>query len=94
MPDQTSRLIGQVLVLLIALPFQILFGVIAIGKRAAAKRRALQAQRDSDAQRKAWLEMVQRQHVRGTAGDATQADARAALSGRGGRPNPLDEGWF
>ncbi|MBV9152697.1 MAG: hypothetical protein JO204_13065 [Alphaproteobacteria bacterium] len=45
-------------------------------------------------QRRQWQEMVQRQNVRGHAGDATPEEARQALRGRGGRPNPLDDRWF
>jgi hypothetical protein len=93
-PDKTAQLIGQVLILLIALPFRLIFGATAVWRRVAARRRAFEAERKAEAQRHAWLAMVQRQHVRGTAGDASQADARAALSGRGGRPNPLDDRWF
>jgi len=45
-------------------------------------------------QHRQWLEMVERQNIRGHAGDATPEEAREALRGRGGRRNPLDDRWF
>jgi hypothetical protein len=64
------------------------------GGKAAARRKAREDQRASEAQQKKWLEQVSRQMARGTAGDASQEDARAALRGRGGKPSDLDDKWF
>jgi hypothetical protein len=63
-----------------------------------AERLASRQSRNNDRiqreQRRQWLEMVERQNIRGHAGNATPEEARAALRGRGGRPNPLDDRWF
>jgi hypothetical protein len=66
--------------------------------RAQAKRQAAQQasenERKAKEQRRKWLEHVRKQMARGEAGDASQEDARSALRGRGGRPNPLDDQFF
>jgi hypothetical protein len=59
-----------------------------------ARRQTESNERIQREQRRQWFEQVQRQNVRGHAGNATQEEARAALRGRGGRPNPLDDRWF
>lgn len=59
-----------------------------------ARRQMEISERIQQEQRRQWLEMVQRQNVRGHAGNATQEEAREALRGRGGRANPLDNRWF
>jgi hypothetical protein len=64
------------------------------GRRSQARWKAREDQRASQAQQKKWLEQVSRQMARGTAGDASQEDARAALQGRGGKPSDLDDKWF
>jgi hypothetical protein len=58
--------------------------------RAQAARKALEDERASRAQQRQWYEAVARQQARGHAGFASEAEARAALSGRGGRPSNLD----
>jgi hypothetical protein len=59
-----------------------------------ARRQMEISERLQQEQRRQWLEMVQRQNIRGHAGNATPEEARQALRGRGGRPNPLDDRWF
>jgi hypothetical protein len=68
----------------------------AEAKRAAkdADRKFRDAERASRKQRQAWAEEVARQNSRGKAGFADEAEARAALSGKGGRPSNLDDRWF
>jgi hypothetical protein len=79
--------------------------VIGLWLRARARKAQAQAQRLAEQQarenerkakdqRRKWLEHVRKQMARGEAGDASQEDARAALRGRGGRPNPLDDQFF
>jgi hypothetical protein len=62
--------------------------------RAQAEQDARAAEREVRAQHEKWLKMVEQQMARGRAGDASQQEAQAALSGRGGRPNELDDRWF
>ena len=57
-------------------------------RRAAAK--ALADERASRERQREWHEAVARQKARGHAGFASEADARAALNGKGGRPSKLD----
>jgi ATPase subunit of ABC transporter with duplicated ATPase domains len=57
-------------------------------KRAAQK--AIDDERASVRQQQEWYEAVARQKARGHAGFASEAEARAALRGKGGRPSNLD----
>ena len=57
---------------------------------ARAQRAALEAERKAAAQLKEWREIVEQQKSRGRAGFAGEAEAAAALRGRGGRSSPLD----
>ena len=59
-----------------------------------ARRQMENSERIQQEQRRQWRELVERQNVRGHAGNATPDEARAALRGRGGRANPLDDRWF
>jgi hypothetical protein len=59
-----------------------------------ARRQMETSERIQQQQRRQWMQMVERQNVRGHAGDATPEEARQALRGRGGRANPLDDRWF
>jgi len=87
--------------------FSILGGVIVdaitISRNASLNRQARRAARAAEDEarreeqrarerRRRWLAAVESQMSRGDAGDATEAQARAALSG--GRRNPLDERKF
>jgi hypothetical protein len=63
-------------------------------ERRYAERQARAAERKAKAQRKEWRELVERQKVHGEAGNASYAEAVEALSGTGGRPNPLDQRKF
>ncbi|MGD0109953.1 MAG: hypothetical protein ABSC06_38925 [Rhodopila sp.] len=51
-------------------------------------------ERASRKQQQEWLEEVRRQNSRGKAGFANEAEARAALNGKGGRPSDLDRRKF
>jgi hypothetical protein len=59
-----------------------------------AERAARAAERASRDQQRQWYENVARQNVHGTSRYATEAEARAALRGKGGRPNELDKRKF
>jgi hypothetical protein len=61
-------------------------------RRAAASARA--AERESRQQQREWFEAVARQKARGHAGFAGEAEAREALSGKGGRPSNFDRRKF
>jgi hypothetical protein len=63
-------------------------------KRAAreAERENRRAEERGRKRHRAWLAAVERQAAERWAGDATEAQARAALSGK--RPNPLDKRKF
>jgi hypothetical protein len=58
----------------------------------AAELQARIEERRARERRRRWREVVEKQMSRGDAGDATEAQARAALSGK--RPNPLDQRKF
>jgi hypothetical protein len=56
----------------------------------AAAQKALADERAALKQQQAWFEEVARQKARGQAGFASEAEARAALRGKGGRNSKLD----
>jgi hypothetical protein len=58
----------------------------------AAEQEARLEERRARERRRRWVAAVEQQMSRGDAGDATETQARAALSGR--RRNPLDERKF
>jgi hypothetical protein len=62
--------------------------------RARAARKARADERASREQQQKWFEAVARQKARGEAGFASEAEARVALRGKGGRPSALDDRWF
>jgi len=64
-----------------------------IGK-VQARRTERRARHETEAQHKEWRALVERQKVRGEAGNATYEEAADALRGAGGRPNPLDQRKF
>jgi len=73
-------------------------GLIGLGERARARRarqhaeeEALAAALEERKRAERWLELVRQQMARGTAGYATQGDARDALRGRGGPDSNLDD---
>lgn len=55
-----------------------------------ARRQMQKAERAAEARLKEWREIVEQQKSRGRAGFADEAEAEAALRGRGGRASPLD----
>src|SRR3954451_13918760 len=69
-----------------------------VGSLSAARGRAARKARDDERasreQQQVWLKAVERQKARGDAGFASEAEARAALRGKGGRPSQLDDRWF
>jgi hypothetical protein len=95
---QAARMLGEALADLIRL----VFGGFALlmawdrssSQRRASERAARDAERRAEAQMKEWRELVERQTAGRKAGNATQERAREALGGRGGLPNPLDEGGY
>jgi hypothetical protein len=62
--------------------------------RARAAQEALEDERASLNQQRKWREEVEHQMARGRAGFASEADARAALRGKGGRSSNLDRRKF
>ena len=81
-----------------ALVFWLLRKVLAASamKRMArdTARQARADQRASRRRQQEWFEAVARQRARGHAGFASEAEARSALAGRGGRPSNLDRRRF
>jgi hypothetical protein len=71
------------------------FRVVTLGfARGRATRKARADERASRQQQQKWHEAVERQKARGDADFASEAEARAALRGKGGRPSKLDDRWF
>jgi hypothetical protein len=66
----------------------------ALGREAGIARKALAQERASLKQHQKWLEEVRRAKERGQAGLADEAEAVAALNGKGGRPSKLDKRKF
>jgi hypothetical protein len=62
--------------------------------RRRAERDRVEAERASRKQQQRWYALVEQQKARGNAGFASEAEAREALRGRGGRQSNLDEKWF
>ena len=63
-------------------------------RKAKARRAEKRARCEAEARHKEWRELVERQKVRGEAGNAGYEEAAEALRGSGGRPNPLDQRKF
>jgi uncharacterized protein HemX len=63
-------------------------------ERRRAQHQARVAEREAEKQHQKWRELVERQNVRGKAGNATYDEAAEALHSAGGRPNPLDQRKF
>jgi hypothetical protein len=95
---QAARMLGEALADLIRLVFGGVARLMAWDRssslRRASERAARDAERRAEKQMKEWRELVERQMSRGKAGNATQEQAQEALRGRGGLPNPLDDGWY
>lgn len=62
--------------------------------RRQAERDRVKAERASRRQHQHWYRLVEQQKSRGNAGFASEAEAREALRGRGGRQSQLDERFF
>lgn len=89
-PANPFSLVGEVIVLLVNGAVGIWNEVNADSARGDATRKGREDERASRAQQRKWFEAVKRQKARGHAGFASEAEARAALSGKGGRPSKLD----
>ena len=74
--------------------FYLLRWMMGLSPRQRANRRAQARERASRRQREEWVRQVREQRARGGARDATEAEAVAALRGRGGRRSPLDDRKF
>jgi hypothetical protein len=91
-------LVAFFLVLLIVRIGMVLLGLTpeqraaALAKRIAraAEDKAREDERASRKQQLEWFEAVAQQRARGHAGFANEAEAHAALAGKGGRPSNLD----
>jgi hypothetical protein len=95
MPRQEpAELIGEAIGELIVGVFRCGLFLLGLDARTQARRKARADERASRAQQRKWFEAVERQKARGEAGFASEAEARAALRGRGGRPSTLDDRWF
>jgi hypothetical protein len=89
--------LAELIAALFELVFEIFRGILWLfGLRSvqrARRRAAIKARDDERASReqlRQWREEAARQMFDGTAGFADEAEAQAALSGRGGRKSPLD----
>jgi hypothetical protein len=92
-----GELLGEILRLVfwvIRLMFYLLRWMCGLSPRQRANRRAQARERASRRQRDEWVKRVREQNARGSARDATEAEAQAALRGRGGRRSPLDDRKF
>ena len=87
---EISRALGDLMSLGVSL--------VRAGFRQGAKINAhhaeQRARQQAATQQKEWRGMVERQKVRGEAGNASYEEAAEALRGAGGRPNPLDQRKF
>ena len=99
--DAFGRALGELLNELILSVFWIIRSVfyllrwmIGLSPRQRANRRAQARERASRRQREEWVRQVRAQKARGGARDATEAEAVAALRGRGGRRSSLDDRKF
>jgi hypothetical protein len=79
---------------IIRLAFYLLRWMVGLSPRQRANRRAQARERASRRQREEWIQRVREQSARGRAREATEAEAQAALRGRGGRRSPLDDRKF
>jgi hypothetical protein len=61
---------------------------------AQAQRQLREQEKLSREKQRLWRAEVERQMADGQAGDASQEDATAGLSGSGGRRSELDDRWF
>jgi hypothetical protein len=61
---------------------------------AQAQRQLREQEKLSREKQRLWRAEVERQMADGQAGDASQEDATAGLSGSGGRRSELDNRWF
>jgi|ERR1019366_2767230 hypothetical protein len=93
-----ARLLGEATVQSVTDTFRFGRWLFGLGSQARArkeeeaKRRAYE--RAVRERQREWYEIVAREKSRGTAGFASEAEARAALSGKGGRKSNLDRRRF
>ncbi len=94
MPKEPAELLGEALGQLVIGVFRGGMFLLRLNPRARAARKARADERASREQQQKWFAAVARQKARGEAGFASEAEAQAALRGKGGRPSKLDERWF
>src|SRR4051812_36668392 len=96
------EMLGSAVGDVVRVAFRVTFGVgmfaLRMGSlgfaRGRAARQARAGERASRRQQKTWFEAVERQKARGDAGFASEAEAQAALRGKGGRQSKLDDRMF
>jgi hypothetical protein len=95
---QPTRLLGEAVVGLATDTFRLgrwLFGLSAKQRaRRRSEEKALADERASLVRQREWLEETKAAMSRGRSGFANEAEANAALNGRGGRTSKLDERKF
>jgi Outer membrane efflux protein len=95
---EAGRELGGIINDLVKTGVSVPVGLFRVGRRLHRKAKARQAEQrarsEAEAQRREWRELVERQKVRGEAGNASYEEAAEALRGAGGRPNPLDQRKF
>jgi hypothetical protein len=92
--DPSARAIGELIGLTILGTFRLGQWMVGMTEPQCARRRAAAHERESRRQQREWFEAVARQKARGEAGFASEAQAREALSGKGGRASNLDRRRF
>jgi hypothetical protein len=93
-----ARLFGEAAVQSVTDTFRLGRWLFGLGPQARARKaeeaKARAYERAVREQQRQWNEKVAREMARGTAGFASEADARAALDGKGGRKSNLDRRRF
>lgn len=93
-----ARLFGEAAVQSVTDTFRLGWWLCGLGSQARARKEEEAKKRAYERavreQQRHWYEKVAREMARGTAGFAGEAEARAALSGKGGRKSNLDRRRF
>jgi hypothetical protein len=96
--ERAVELFGQVIGETIGGTFRLGLWMLGLTASQRDRRRAEQQrakdERASRRQQQHWYALVERQKARGNAGFASEAEAREALRGRGGRQSNLDDRYF
>ena len=91
MSDNHNASLGSMLGLVIVGLLQSVSGSSVRRAKRRARREAAHAEHKARLQRQQWFALMQKQMARGSAGDASPDEARAALRGSGGRASKLDK---